>query len=172
MNSYDRRAGVGGLLRGRRRRSQAMWVRWSCLTTRNQRYAQTTKSLLYLASLNARAIVPIPKIQTVNIRALVPIPLLQTINTMAILLLALLQRAEILVSWINWPPHYILISYHILNFNLYMVRCIGRSECAGGLNGIKYCVLQNTLKYHKIKNINYHEINDFCNKCSNINFCQ
>lgn len=53
-----------------------------------------------------------------------------------------------------------------------MVRCIGRSERAGGLNGIKYCVLQNTLKYHKIKNINYHEINDFCNKCSNINFCQ
>lgn len=53
-----------------------------------------------------------------------------------------------------------------------MVRCIGRSECAGGLNGIKYCVLQNTLKYHKIKNINYHEIYDFCDKCSNINFCQ
>lgn len=38
----------------------------------------------------------------------------------------------------------------MLNFNLYMVRCIGRSERAGGLNGIKYCVLQNTLKYHKI----------------------
>lgn len=66
--------------------------------TRNQRYAQTTKSWLYLASIDARAIVPIPKIQTVNIRALVPIPLLQTINTLAILLLALLQSAEILVS--------------------------------------------------------------------------
>lgn len=36
-NSYGRRAGVGGLSRGRRKGSRAMWARWSCLTTRNQR---------------------------------------------------------------------------------------------------------------------------------------